>query len=126
MGAQCAIIALIYIERLITDIKVTLHPINWRRIIIISLLTSAKMWEDRVIFDSHIIKRAFLFIKVVNSNKIGEEFQITWRWWCIVYRIIEERRIAKVGKSSLKHGQNTKKACQSLVVGKETHSWKVE
>ncbi|KAA6387287.1 MAG: putative cyclin-box carrying protein [Streblomastix strix] len=146
MDAQCAIIALIYIERLITDVQITLHPINWRRFVVISLLTSAKVWEDRAIFNSHIVKRAFPFFKVADINKMEEEFlnllnfnlQITSKEYLEYYFSLRElggaqfieqlknEELQKLEKSSLEQGQKAKNAFLTFDAGKATHSANAE
>ena len=74
MSPQCSVICLIYIERLITDAQVVLHPINWRRLVVISLLMASKVWEDAPIDNVDIVKRAFPFFSVADINAIEREF----------------------------------------------------
>ena len=76
MSPQCSVICLIYLERLITDANVVLHPINWRRLVVISLLEASKVWEDVPIENIDIVKRAFPFFEVTDINKMEAEFLI--------------------------------------------------
>lgn len=74
MNPQCSIICLIYLERLITDAKVVLHPINWRRLVVISLLMASKVWEDHSVRNAAIVQRAFPFFTVKEINVMEQEF----------------------------------------------------
>ncbi|KAJ4460611.1 putative amine-terminal domain cyclin [Paratrimastix pyriformis] len=74
MNAQCCIICLIYVERLITDAQVVLHPINWRRLVVISLLMASKIWEDHGLQNIAIVRRAFPFFSVREINSMEMAF----------------------------------------------------
>ncbi|KAK2964265.1 putative CCNYL1 protein [Blattamonas nauphoetae] len=74
MNPQCAIICLIYIERLITDASIVLHPINWRRVVVITLLMASKVWEDHAVQNVSVVKRAFPFFTVQDVNAMEKTF----------------------------------------------------
>lgn len=46
LDAVCGVLASAYIDRLIKLTGVTLHPTNWRRIVLGALLLASKVWED--------------------------------------------------------------------------------
>jgi hypothetical protein len=53
LSTECAIIALIYIERLVgTNADVKFHARNWRTILLAALLTASKVWVRRVCVDT--------------------------------------------------------------------------
>lgn len=74
MNSQCCVICLVYLERLITDALVVLHPINWRRFVVIGLLMASKIWDDHSVHNSSIIKNAFPFFTVKDINDMEREF----------------------------------------------------
>jgi len=46
LGVECGIVALIYIERLMNIKGIPLTTRNWRPILIASILTASKVWDD--------------------------------------------------------------------------------
>ena len=44
---ECCIISLVYLNRMINFYQLTLHPTNWRPLILVALLVSQKVWDDR-------------------------------------------------------------------------------
>lgn len=46
LNVQCAIVGLLYCERLMQDKKIAMTSRNWRPILIVCLLLSSKMWDD--------------------------------------------------------------------------------
>ncbi|KAG0362879.1 hypothetical protein BG005_003762 [Podila minutissima] len=54
LGAENAIITLIYVERM-TDLgNLAFHAINWRRLLLGALILSIKVWEDLAVFNSDV------------------------------------------------------------------------
>ncbi|KAF9904489.1 hypothetical protein EC991_002649 [Linnemannia zychae] len=54
LGAENAIITLIYVERM-TDLgNLSFHAINWRRLLLGALILSIKVWEDLAVFNSDV------------------------------------------------------------------------
>jgi len=51
LPAECAILCLAYIERLISYTNVTLHASNWRRIVLSALILASKVWEDQAVWN---------------------------------------------------------------------------
>jgi len=51
LPAECAILCLAFIERLIGYTGVTLHASNWRRIVLSALILASKVWEDQAVWN---------------------------------------------------------------------------
>ncbi|XP_054389817.1 cyclin-Y-like protein 1B [Pongo abelii] len=47
LTAPCAIIALVYIERLLTSANIDLCPTNWKKIVLGAMLLASKVWRNR-------------------------------------------------------------------------------
>ncbi|KAF8930595.1 hypothetical protein BGZ58_008160 [Dissophora ornata] len=54
LGAENAIITLIYVERLTELGNLSFHAINWRRLLLGALILSIKVWEDLAVFNSDV------------------------------------------------------------------------
>ncbi|KAF8980388.1 hypothetical protein BGZ46_004261 [Entomortierella lignicola] len=54
LGAENAIITLIYVERMTELGNLSFHAINWRRILLGALILSIKVWEDLAVFNSDV------------------------------------------------------------------------
>jgi hypothetical protein len=46
LSTECAIIGLIYVERLVEATDILFGAVNWRVILLTALLTASKMWDD--------------------------------------------------------------------------------
>ncbi|XP_018867210.3 cyclin-Y-like protein 1B [Gorilla gorilla gorilla] len=47
LTAPCAIVALVYIERLLTSANIDLCPTNWKKIVLGTMLLASKVWRNR-------------------------------------------------------------------------------
>ncbi|KAF9095641.1 hypothetical protein BGX27_001244 [Mortierella sp. AM989] len=54
LGAENAIITLIYVERMAELGNLSFHAINWRRLLLGALILSIKVWEDLAVFNSDV------------------------------------------------------------------------
>jgi len=44
---ECCVISLIYVNRIIALTGLSMHPTNWRPLVLISLMIAQKMWDDK-------------------------------------------------------------------------------
>ncbi|GMT19736.1 hypothetical protein PFISCL1PPCAC_11033, partial [Pristionchus fissidentatus] len=51
LTAECAIITLIYLERLLNYAEMDLCPSNWRRVVLASVMLASKVWDDQAVWN---------------------------------------------------------------------------
>ncbi|KAL1925551.1 uncharacterized protein VTP21DRAFT_434 [Calcarisporiella thermophila] len=51
LGPECAIITLVYIDRMCKNTGVTLHDVNWIRILLGGLVLAVKVWDDHAVYN---------------------------------------------------------------------------
>ncbi|KAJ3142639.1 Adenylate kinase 7 [Physocladia obscura] len=52
LNVECAVITLVYIERMLINTGVTLHLCNWARIVLGGLLLASKVWDDHAVWNA--------------------------------------------------------------------------
>ncbi|ORY48233.1 hypothetical protein BCR33DRAFT_61740 [Rhizoclosmatium globosum] len=51
LNVECAVITLVYIERMLINTGITLHSCNWARIVLGGLLLASKVWDDHAVWN---------------------------------------------------------------------------
>lgn len=72
-SAECCIISLVYINRMIAFTSTPLLPVNWRPLVLCSLMVAQKVWDDKYLSNADF---AFIypFFEVDEINRLEEKF----------------------------------------------------
>jgi len=74
LDVECAIMSLIYIERLLEITKMTIDASNWRRVLLGSLIIASKVWEDLAVWNQDFLSVFNNTIPVTDFNQLELQF----------------------------------------------------
>lgn len=72
-SAECCVICLIYIYRIIALTEMPLLPTNWRPLVLISLMIAQKMWDDKFLSNQD-FSYIYPFFEIAQVNKLEMKF----------------------------------------------------
>jgi len=76
LSAECAVMSLAYVERLITLTNITLHASNWRRICLGAIIVASKVWEDCAVWNVD-FQNVFPALTAADLGKLEREYLIS-------------------------------------------------
>ncbi|TPX69830.1 hypothetical protein SpCBS45565_g02180 [Spizellomyces sp. 'palustris'] len=69
LTAECGIITLVYVERMLQNTSLTLHASNWTRIVLGGLLLASKVWDDHAVWNVDFVQ-IFPEVDVEDMNQL--------------------------------------------------------
>jgi len=73
LSAECGVMCMAYIDRLVETTNITLHASNWRRIVLGALMLASKVWEDQAVWNVDFLS-LFPNITVNDLNKLERHY----------------------------------------------------
>jgi len=73
LSAESAVMALAYIDRLLSLTNLHLHASNWRRVTLGAIIVASKVWEDQAIWNVDFLN-VFPYCTVEDLNRLERQF----------------------------------------------------
>jgi len=73
LSCECAVMALAYVDRLLSLTNLHLHASNWRRIALGAIIVASKVWEDQAVWNVDFLS-VFPYISVEDLNRLERQF----------------------------------------------------
>eukprot|EP00033_Pygsuia_biforma_P003216 GCRY01003527.1.p1 GENE.GCRY01003527.1~~GCRY01003527.1.p1 ORF type:complete len:386 (-),score=96.53 GCRY01003527.1:793-1950(-) len=73
LSSECAVILMVYLERLVTLSGLTLDETNWKWVVLGSIMLAAKVWDDMAVWNVDFLD-SFPNLSVQTLNRIEREF----------------------------------------------------
>nr|XP_023419111.1 cyclin-Y-like protein 1 [Cavia porcellus] len=74
---ECAIMTLVYLERLMSYAKIDLCPTNWKRIVLGAILLAFKVWHDKAVWNIH-------FCQILKNLALQDINQLERHYLCLL------------------------------------------